>query len=88
MADSPPPLDFLPLVIYSSGGPFAASVDVADVNGDGKPDLVVANDCPIGCSPEGLGVVGVLLCNGDGTFQSAVPYSSGGSIPDSVALRM
>ena len=33
---------------------------VADVNGDGKPDLVVAND--------GSNTVSVLLGNGDGTF--------------------
>src|SRR5438876_9066803 len=36
---------FQPAVSYLSGGWFAHSVAVADVNGDGKPDLVVANDC-------------------------------------------
>ena len=49
---------------------------IADVNGDGKPDLVVANQCADGnCSS---GSIGVLLSNGDGTFQSAVTYNSGG----------
>jgi hypothetical protein len=61
-------LDFAPAVPYGSGGPYASSVAVADVNGDGKPDLLVGNY---------LGV-GVLLGNGDGTFQAAVTYDSGG----------
>lgn len=65
---------------YASGGSFLYSVAVADVNGDGRPDLALANGCSnIGggtCSSEGA--VGVLLGNGDGTFQPAQLYSSGG----------
>jgi hypothetical protein len=65
---------------FASGGSFLYSVAVADVNADGKPDLVLANGCAnIGggsCSAEGA--VGVLLGNGDGTFQAAVTYPSGG----------
>jgi hypothetical protein len=65
---------------YASGGSFLYSVAVADVNRDGKPDLVLANGCAnIGggfCSAEGA--VGVLLGNGDGTFQAAITYPSGG----------
>ncbi|MGP0017794.1 MAG: Ig-like domain repeat protein [Candidatus Sulfotelmatobacter sp.] len=68
---------FRPVVTYDSGGVGATSIAVADVNGDGKPDLVVAN---------GGGSVGVLLGNGDGTFQPAVSYNSGGAFPDSVAV--
>jgi uncharacterized membrane protein len=62
-------------VNYSSGGESAYSIVVADVNGDGKLDLVVANGC-LGsdCS---TGSVGVLLGKGDGTFEKAVTYSSG-----------
>jgi len=53
--------------IQDSGGLNPTSVAVADVNGDGKPDLIVAN----GYSTSGIGV---LLGNGDGTFQAAVTY--------------
>ena len=63
-------------VTYSSGGVTAVQVVMADVNGDGISDLVVANACGRtggGCG--GVGTVGVLLGNGDGTFQTAVTYT-------------
>ena len=72
---------------YDSGGQGALSVAVADVNGDGKADIVVANcsssDCVDG---EGNGTAVVLLGNGDGTFQAGVPYDSGGDDASSVAI--
>jgi len=78
------PVSFGSAVIYNSGGYSAANVDVADVNGDGHPDLVVANYCQnIECVNGG---VGVLLGNADGTFQTPVSYSSGGSGANSVAI--
>jgi hypothetical protein len=43
-------------------GVYLSSVAVADVNGDGKPDLVLTNSSL-------SGTVGVLLGNGDGSFQ-------------------
>jgi hypothetical protein len=67
---------FQPAVTYSSGGGTPWSVAVADVNGDGKPDVLVANECAANSCSEGS--VGVLLGNGDGTFRPAVMYSSGG----------
>jgi hypothetical protein len=80
-------LNFAPAVTYGSGGFGASSVAVADVNGDGKPDLVVANGCVEStCSTNGDGAAGVLLGNGDGTFQAAVTYDSGGFSPESVAI--
>jgi hypothetical protein len=75
--DGNPPL-FLPAATFSSGGNNPESIAVADVNGDGKPDVVVAN--------ADSGTVGVLLGNGDGTFQPAVTYSSGGLISGFLAV--
>lgn len=74
---------FQTVVTYSSGGSYALTVVVADVNRDGKPDLLVANASGTG-GPDGS--VGVLLGNGDGTFQTAVNYDSGGSDTNSIAV--
>jgi hypothetical protein len=74
---------FQPAVTYGSGEFFPVSVTVADLNDDGKPDIVVANECgPVTCD----GWVDVLLGNGDGTFQPAVTYSSGGTYAKAVAV--
>ena len=77
---------FQTAVTYGSGGYYATSLAVADVNGDGKPDLLVANECAIGSNCGSSGKVGVLLGNGDGTFQAPVTYSSGGQFPYSLAV--
>jgi len=74
---------FLSAVTYSSGGLAAYFVAVADVNGDGKPDIAVANYCGATC---GYGSVGVLLGNGDGSFQAAVAYSSDEPATQSVTV--
>ncbi|MGC1435775.1 MAG: VCBS repeat-containing protein, partial [Terriglobales bacterium] len=75
---------FAPAVPYGSGGNGPNAVAVADVNGDGIPDLVVANWCTDSTCVASS--VGVLLGKGDGTFQPAVPYGSGGLYADSVAV--
>jgi uncharacterized protein (DUF2141 family) len=61
----------------ANGGP--TSVAVADVNGDGKLDLLGTNF--------GDNSAGVLLGNGNGTFQTAVTYSTGGTnSPNAIAV--
>src|SRR5438552_14993106 len=68
--------------IFIAGSWLVFSVAAADVNGDGKADLLVAN-----WSASASGArVGVLLGNGDGTFQPAVTYRSGGVTALSVAV--
>ncbi len=63
-----PESGFAPTVNFNAGSqPW--SVTSADFNGDGKPDLAVAN--------RSGNNVSVLLGNGDGTFQAAVNYAAG-----------
>jgi hypothetical protein len=60
-----------------NAGRFPQSVAVADFDGDGKPDLIVAN--------YGSLSVSVLLGKGDGTFQDAISFNVGGP-PQSVVV--
>ena len=73
---------------FKSAGYRPLSVAVADVNRDGFPDIIVANECTSftnnACAAPGT--VGVLAGNGDGTFQPAVKYVSGGKIATSVVV--
>ncbi len=68
---NPGSLSFLPVVTYDPGGPQAAMVVVADVNGDAKPDLIVLNcgNCYGPSSITNPGSVGIMLGNGDGPFR-------------------
>jgi len=63
---------------YYKAGSVQSSVAVADLNGDGHPDVVVANAISDG-------TVSVLLNNGDGTFPPRTNYGAG-ALPASVAV--
>jgi uncharacterized protein (TIGR03437 family) len=66
---------------------FLLSMVLADVNGDGNPDLVAVSQ---GQGPNGQpasnGFVWVLLGNADGAFQQPVQYSVPSQTPTSVAI--
>jgi hypothetical protein len=70
---------------YQTGGTVVTSIAVADVNGDGKPDLLVANTCSLDTNCTN-GVISVLLGTGNGSFQQPVDYSSGGQGTLSIAV--
>jgi hypothetical protein len=66
--------------LQDNSGSFAGYVAVADFNGDGKIDLLTLNNQ---LSTTGENTIGILLGNGDGTFQSAVisSFSTDGFTP-------
>ena len=72
---------FLAPLAYDAGAD-PVSVAVADFNGDGKPDLAVANQ---GNYPYPNSSVSILLGQGGGTFLPAVSYAAGNN-PQSVAV--
>jgi len=66
---------------FDSGGIYLTAVAVADVNGDGKPDVLVTE-----ALRDEAGLLGVLLGNGDGTFQAPTTKGSGGLSPLAIAV--
>ena len=62
--------------INSPTGTYPMAMAVGDVNNDGFPDLVLAQET----------VITVLLGNGDGTFRAPVNFSTGGAKLRSVTL--
>lgn len=80
------PTIFRPPTLVDSGGFATESAVAADVNRDGKPDLVVAIQNDPGGAHLTNGLVSVVLGNGDGTFGAPVTYDSGGNDAMSVAV--
>lgn len=74
---------FLPAKSLDSGGQLAWKLAVADLNGDGKPDLLSVN---YGGESNGDGSVGVLLSTGNGNFRKVVAYDAGGGGPTGIAV--
>jgi FG-GAP-like repeat/Abnormal spindle-like microcephaly-assoc'd, ASPM-SPD-2-Hydin len=82
---------FVSVLLGNGDGTFQAGADVSaggvpsafavsDLNGDGVPDLAIAN-MAFNSPTEGTGgIVSILLSNGDGTFKAAVNYPSGANI--------
>ena len=52
---------------------YTADLAAADVDGDGWTDLVVVNDCPLGCDA----AVAIMINAGDGTFLAPSPVDIG-----------
>ncbi|MGH7134350.1 MAG: FG-GAP-like repeat-containing protein [Pirellulales bacterium] len=82
---------FQPAKTYSNGSNNAASVAVGDVTGDGKLDIVTANEGSPGDIYSGVlpvpGSVSVLMGNGDGSFKSPITFNlPAGQQPFSLAL--
>ena len=64
---------------FSAGG-VPSAFTVADLNGDGIPDLALANMATNSVDQGTGALVSVLLGIGDGTFQAPVNYASGTNI--------
>jgi hypothetical protein len=74
--------------LIASGGQGIVSFVVADLNNDGKLDIVLANCGTVFGFCPGNGSVGVLLGSGDGMFGAPTTYDVGAfpNVPEAVAV--
>jgi hypothetical protein len=70
------PASFNPAVTFPTGA-LPITVGIADVNGDGKPDLVTVNT--------GANTVSILLGNGAGSFGPKTDFATG-AVPHGLAI--
>lgn len=73
---------FTPALASPATGSVPFSIALADLNGDGILDLIVANECNNGCLS---GSITVLMGNGDGTF-TALPILGLESKPQGLSV--
>jgi hypothetical protein len=66
---------YYPVGVNTAG--ISAGISIADLNGDGFPDIISANS--------GSGDVSVLLGRGDGSFQPAKNFAAQGGVASAVA---
>jgi len=79
---------FQSAVTYPSSGVLTLSMSATDVNGDSDPDVIVTSCAVKGssCFVTGTGAVTILQGKGNGKFQTAIPFSSGGAYPNALAI--
>jgi len=73
-------------VNYPQGTLHPAAIVSSDLNGDGKPDLIVANTATNGLAP---GNIAILINNGNGTFRSGFSSQVGSTpgAPSAIAVK-
>ena len=84
--------DFTGSFEYGSGGPLPINIVAGDFNGDGKPDIAIANagDLDVDGNYANFGAgrsLGTLTNGGTGTFGPTVSYTAGFNSAFSVAMR-